>query len=182
MNRSILLIISVLLAFCCSAKVPRTNNHGFLLENHKTKVEVILPDDSVQTDTVYEEQEDILPLEQISVPQQPEDTIVTAQDSLKPEPRISKQEMAEEWKNQHEGDGFVKWTLILGALALTLYVIGIPICFLFAIAGVIVGIIGMEKYPHKKKKMILGLVVSALVLLTSLISLFLIVTWGLLFI
>ncbi|MCR4800766.1 MAG: hypothetical protein K5860_09690, partial [Bacteroidales bacterium] len=63
-----------------------------------------------------------------------------------------------------------------------LYVIGIPICFLFAIAGVIVGIIGMEKYPHKKKKMVLGLVVSALVLLISLISLFLIVTWGLLFI
>ena len=149
MNRSILLIISALLAFCCSAKVPRTNNHGFLLENHKTKVEVILPDDSVQTDTVREER---------------------------------REQMAQEWMQQHEGDGFVKWTLILGALALTLYVIGIPICFLFAIAGVIVGIIGMEKYPHKKKKMVLGLVVSALVLLTSLISLFLIVTWGLLFI
>ena len=182
MNRSILLIISVLLAFCCSAKVPRTNNHGFLLENHKTKVEVTLPDDSVQTDSVREGQIDIISSEQISVPQQKEDTIVTVQDSLKPESRISKQEMAEEWMQQHEGDGFVKWTLILGALALTLYVIGIPICFLFAIAGVIVGIIGMEKYPHKKKKMVLGLVVSALVLLTSLISLFLIVTWGLLFI
>lgn len=181
MNRSILLIISVLLAFCCSAKVPRTNNHGFVLETHKVKVEVILPDDSVRIDTVRDEQVDNLPSEQISVPQQTEDTIVV-QDSLNAEPRTSKQELAEEWKNQHEGDGFVKWTLILGALALTLYVIGIPICFLFAIAGVIVGIIGMEKYPHKKKKMVLGLVVSALVLLTSLISLFLIVTWGLLFI
>lgn len=182
MNRGILLIVSALFAFCCSAKVPRTNNHGFVLETHKAKDMVILPDDSVRTDTVYEEQEDILPSEQISVPQQPEDTIVTAQDSLKPEPRISKQEMAEEWKKQHEGDGFIKWTLILGALSLVLYIIGIPLCFLFAVAGVIVGIIGMEKYPHKKKKMILGVVVSALVVLTSLISLFLIVTWGLLFI
>lgn len=182
MNRGILLIISVLLAFFCSAKVPRTNNHGFLLENHKTKVEVTLPDDSVQTDTVREERDALPPSEQMSAPQQTEDSIVVAQDSLMPESRISKQEMAEEWMQQHEGDGFVKWTLILGALALTLYVIGIPICFLFAIAGVIVGIIGMEKYPHKKKKMVLGLVVSALVLLTSLISLFLIVTWGLLFI
>ena len=141
-----------------------------------------MPDDSVQTDTVREGQIDIISSEQISVPQQKEDTIVTVQDSLMPDSRISKQEMAEEWMQQHEGDGFVKWTLILGALALALYVIGIPICFLFAIAGVIVGIIGMEKCPHKKKKMVLGLVVSALVLLTSLISLFLIVTWGLLFI
>ena len=66
MNRSILLIISILLAFCCSAKVPRTNNHGFLLENHKTKVEVTLPDDSVQTDTVREERDALPPSEQMS--------------------------------------------------------------------------------------------------------------------
>ena len=181
MNRSILLIMSILLGFTVMANIPRTNNHGFVLETHKTKIEVILPDDSVRIDTVREEKVDNPPSEQISVPQQAEDTIVV-QDSLNVEPRTSKQELAEEWKNQHEGDGFVKWTLILGALALALYIIGIPLCFLLAIAGVIVGIIGMEKYPHKKKKMFLGVVVSALIVLVSLISLFLIVTWGLLFI
>lgn len=184
---SIIVCLTLGCSVAFSANVPKVNNHGFP-QNLKTTQKVY----EVETTKAISQENDIEKVNVVSpsVKVSKKKTIVKKQDENKPatigstEETISKQEIKplkkerkqepRKIKRQNEDGGVASLlSYIFACVALILGCFNVGLAFLFAVPGLILGIVGVSKGKSNRFRGILGIIINSLILLVFLLLLIL---------
>lgn len=174
MRKALLIIITITIGtFCYASNVPHVSNHGFPLDVKNSTKETLINTQNVsdQVSKQIETKKVITQKKAIKKNSTNSKEVVSQPTSSTQDLKISKKEQKKEIKKtQENGEIASLFSYIFGLTGcLTAAYISWFLGLLLAIAGLVLGIVGVSKGSGNKVYGILGIILNAFVILLSLI-------------